>query len=200
MPWTPVRNKLTPFGVDQLSSQNQIMLCSKSYLTRSLRCRYAQTSVTFSTSFYTFKVETDCKFCNKVRECVLFVLVSDWSSEMTSHFSRTCCHTTHQLRSLKVNVTFKNWTEIWLLKVIYAISQTKTLKVCCQAGIGIYVIFACIVLRQTHVLFTAVYISDTVWNYSLVCYFRFWKTGNSIMQLVEFLVSFWQKKKKKKKN
>ena len=75
------------------------------------RFRYAHTSV--STSSYSFKLESDCKFCNEVTSScdhhVTLVRFSDWPSDLTSYFTCTYCHTTHQWKKLKVNITFNVW-------------------------------------------------------------------------------------------
>ena len=75
--------------------------------------------------------------------------LSDWSSKMTSHSSRTCCHTTYR----KVNIVFIFLTESWLLREFSKSGFEDKLKVYRQAGVGIYIIFACIVLGQTYAFF-----------------------------------------------
>ena len=107
-----------------------------------------------------------------------FVRLSDWPSDLTSCFTRTYCHTTHQWKYLKVNITFNVWSYSWLLKVFYAISQTKATT----SWKWIIIQFACIILRQKHVHF---------WNFTDVwCDTRVGKRRHfrSIMLLVNFIV------------
>ena len=47
---------------------------------RTFRSRYAHTPVTFNTTCYTFKLDSDCKDCNQVKEGVSALQLSDWSN------------------------------------------------------------------------------------------------------------------------
>ena len=74
----------------------------------------------------------------------------------------------------KHNLQFFNWKLIVVVECILRYFSNKSafddkLKVCRRAGIGIYVLFACTVLRQTHVLLIAVYISDTRYEIYFPC-------------------------------
>ena len=72
-------------------------------------------SIQFSTTSYTFKLETDYKFCNEVKEGVSGIRRFDWSRENIRHTgitlafvgkpTKTLCVTVHALMtSLKVSI------------------------------------------------------------------------------------------------
>ena len=116
------------------------------------------------------------------------------------HTSRTCCHTTYR----KVNIVFIFLTESWLLRVFSKSGFEDKLKVYRQAGVGIYIIFACIVVGQTYAFFFYYYyyyltfVIRILWNnFVLICFpCRFFQKTNVNRS---FLYKTKQKKKKKHK-
>ena len=95
------------------------------------------------TSSYSFKLESDCKFCNEVTSLcdhhVTFVRLSDWSSDLTSYFTRAYCQTTHQWKYIKVNITFN--AEVILRYCLNKIAFDDKLKVSCPASVDNYLIW-----------------------------------------------------------
>ena len=141
------------------------------YHLKRIRNKNVQYSIWSSTTSYTSKLETDCKFCNQVRRrcvvCATLIGQAKWCHAARIHFVTPRTSESHYLKIVKskYNLQFFHWT--WIAEDILRFFSNKSgfqdkLKVCRQAGIVIYVIFACIILIQTHVLFIAVYSSDTV--------------------------------------
>ena len=106
-------------------------------------------SIWFSTSSYSFKLESDCKFCNEVTSScdhhVTFVRLSDWPSDLTSYFTHTYCHTMHQWKYLEVKyITLCLNLKLIAEGILRYFSNKSTfddkLKVSCLAGIDTYLI------------------------------------------------------------
>ena len=112
-------------------------------------------SIRFSTSSYSFKLESDCKFCNEVTtSCdhhVIFVRLSDWANGLTvyslsHHAPVKVPKSKYNLQCLNLKLTAEGILHYFSNK---ALSMTSWKFLVQQERIIIW--FACIVLRQIHV-------------------------------------------------